>query len=160
MPLKLVSSVGTTEPPEMLIKVITGGVRKPTNAVPRLLAADRSSTSVSDDSCTLPRFSASSVKVTSKVPSASNPPTTALLARPICASSAGGATGVGEPGPPGLVVGSSPVGLPSISVVVLLASRTMTLVPWIVPCTVAELLNTAGAPAAFGSIFTVNSTEN
>ena len=146
--------------PELLISCNSGRPRRPTKALPRLFGEDNSSISVSSLSCTLPRFSTSKVKVASKVPSANKPATSTVLATPIRASSAGGATGVGEPGPPGFVVGNSPVGLPAMSVVVLLASLTRLLVPMIVPVTFARLFSTPGVPSALGLMFTLNSTEN
>ena len=79
------------------------------------------------------------------------------LTRPISASDVGGVTGVGTPGPPGLLVGASPVPAPVISVPVLESSAT-SVPPGEVPPAVAVLFSAEGAPAALGSMLTVKVT--
>ena len=79
------------------------------------------------------------------------------LIRPISASDAGGATGVGVPGPPGLFVGTSPVPAPVMSVPVLESSVTAVPLGGVPPA-VAMLLSAPGAPAALGLMLTVKVT--
>ena len=160
VPSNAVFKVGATDAPEVFKSVSEGVPRRPTKAVPRLVGEESSSTRVSALSSTSPVFSTIRVKVTSKVPSASKPATSALLAMPIPGCSPGGATGVGTPGPPGLSVGSSPVGFPSISVLVLVSSVTGTALPRGRPLAVAVLFSTAGAPSAFGFMMTAKLTMN
>ena len=73
------------------------------------------------------------------------------------ATGVGGATGVGVPGPPGLLVGTSPVPAPAISVPVFESSVTVVPLGGVPPA-VAMLLSAAGAPAALGSMLTVKVT--
>ena len=79
------------------------------------------------------------------------------LTKPISASAAGGATGVGVPGPPGLLAGTSPVPAPFISVPVLESSVTAVPLGGVPPA-VAMLFSAEGAPDALGSMLTVKVT--
>ena len=83
--------------------------------------------------------------------------TAADLVTPMLAIGVGGATGVGAPGPPGLLVGTSPVLAPVMSVPVLESSDTVVPLGG-VPLAVAVLVRAEGAPAALGSMLTVKVT--